>query len=213
MIKAMKDRFTLIREYCKDKTVLDVGTVGDLEHHWQEKNKWVFWHLQEVAKKVVGIDIDEKSVLKIHELGCPNVIVGDAECYQFSEQFDVVTAGELIEHLNNPGLFLANMYKQLKPNGQIIITTPNTFSINYILRAFFFGRVPLFKEHVNAYTDTLLYELLRRYGFKVVKVHYSTESTQETSSLTVKLRNILLRFLTIIRPRWAEGLTVVAQKV
>lgn len=39
--------------------------------------------------------------------------------------FDVVYALELIEHLHEPGKFLAEVHKILKPNGTLILSSPN----------------------------------------------------------------------------------------
>jgi 2-polyprenyl-3-methyl-5-hydroxy-6-metoxy-1,4-benzoquinol methylase len=43
----------------------------------------------------------------------------------FDGQFDVVLATEVIEHVAHPDEFLAKLAQFLKPNGYIIITTPN----------------------------------------------------------------------------------------
>lgn len=207
---SMKDRFQVIRDYCKGKDVLDVGSTGDLEHHLREKERWIFWHLQDVAKAVVGVDLDKKGVDRVQELGIPNIYYGDAETYKFNKTFDVIVAGEIIEHLDNPGHFLDNMRSQLNQQGALIITTPNTFSINNSLRGLLFAHVPLFHEHVNAYTESLLVELLRRHGFVVDQIYYYTEPPQKTIACT-PWQNKLLRALSRLRPHWSESLLVIAK--
>jgi 2-polyprenyl-3-methyl-5-hydroxy-6-metoxy-1,4-benzoquinol methylase len=53
------------------------------------------------------------------------VIAGDAEQLAFAKStFDVVVASEMVEHLWNPSGFLDEVYRVLKPNGHLIIETP-----------------------------------------------------------------------------------------
>ncbi len=62
-----------------------------------------------------------------------------------NNSFDIIYAGEIIEHLYNPDNFLEKCYKILKKDGKIIITTPNlTNWYNRIL--FLFGIQPIFIE-------------------------------------------------------------------
>jgi 2-polyprenyl-3-methyl-5-hydroxy-6-metoxy-1,4-benzoquinol methylase len=42
--------------------------------------------------------------------------------------FDLVLAVEVIEHIENPGLFLAELARLLKPGGLALLTTPNLHS-------------------------------------------------------------------------------------
>jgi 2-polyprenyl-3-methyl-5-hydroxy-6-metoxy-1,4-benzoquinol methylase len=47
------------------------------------------------------------------------------ETHQLGETFEVIVAGDVIEHMSNPGLFLDNCRRHLEPGGQLILTTPN----------------------------------------------------------------------------------------
>ena len=52
-------------------------------------------------------------------------VTGDAELLPFSSgSFDVVLASEIVEHLWNPHSFLDEAYRILKPNGHLVISTP-----------------------------------------------------------------------------------------
>src|SRR2546425_668510 len=62
------------------------------------------------------------------------VMVLDAERIPAGgEKFDSIVAGELIEHLANPGMFLKSARARLRPDSQLILTTPNPFGILYVL--------------------------------------------------------------------------------
>jgi len=77
-----------------------------------------------VARFVQGVDLESN--------GDDGILKGNAETIKLNRLFDIVTAGDVIEHLHNPGLFLKNMNKHLKLNGYIIIVTPNVKSIGYL---------------------------------------------------------------------------------
>lgn len=60
-------------------------------------------------------------------------------------EFDVLYAGEVIEHLLNPDLFFSEAFRVLKARGHLVLSTPNLNSwINRLL--FLFGYQPLFME-------------------------------------------------------------------
>ena len=46
------------------------------------------------------------------------------------KSFDVVTATEVIEHLENPRLFLRDINRVLKPGGLCVLSTPNILNLN-----------------------------------------------------------------------------------
>lgn len=105
-------REKIILKYIKNKDVLDIGSVG-------QSQEYNLWNLIKEAKpkSLVGIDIEPSN-----DRG---IVQGDMEIYSFDKKFDVVIAGEIIEHVNNQGLFLDNIHKHLKEKGILILTTCN----------------------------------------------------------------------------------------
>ncbi len=49
------------------------------------------------------------------------------------EFFDVIHAGQIIEHLSNTDQFIREIYRALKPSGYVLISTPNLASWHNIL--------------------------------------------------------------------------------
>jgi 2-polyprenyl-3-methyl-5-hydroxy-6-metoxy-1,4-benzoquinol methylase len=200
----MPDRFAIITSLCRDKRCLDIGTVGDVAHHLREPEKWLFARIGQVARLVVGLDIDPAALAAFRARGYRNLVCADAERFAFTRRFDVVVGGEIIEHLSNPGLFIRACRDHLADEGVLVLTTPNTFSVNLLLKGLLLADVRLFHEHTNAYTPGLLGELLSRAGLRIERVEYFTEKNPG-------LKNLVFRFLSWLRPAWSEGILVVAR--
>ncbi|HWP91114.1 MAG TPA: class I SAM-dependent methyltransferase [Thermodesulfobacteriota bacterium] len=83
--------------------------------------------------------------------------------------FDILFAGEVIEHLFDDEKFLRECYKVLRPGGVLALTTPNLFFlVNRIL--FPFGKMPYFayeQYHYHFYDIDTLYRMVRSCGFSV----------------------------------------------
>ena len=59
-------------------------------------------------------------------------ILADAYRLPFGEgAFDVVLCTEVLEHLHTPAAALAEMYRVLKPDGKLLLTTPFAYPIHY----------------------------------------------------------------------------------
>lgn len=83
------------------------------------------------------------------------------------QDFDVIFALDIIEHLEFPLKFLQNAALATRPNGLIIISTPNTRSLSYLLQG---KNWYAFKDetHKHFYNRKQLTELLGKTGFKIV---------------------------------------------
>ncbi|MCL2180586.1 MAG: class I SAM-dependent methyltransferase [Treponema sp.] len=91
------------------------------------------------------------------------------ECGFPAGSFDVILASHLIEHLNDPGAFLGEVYRILKNGGYIFITTPNIDSFQAKL---FAGkwRSAIF-DHLYLFSKKTLSKLLLNAGFKIESRH------------------------------------------
>ncbi len=154
----------------KGKKVLDMGCV---DHNIKREisNKWLHKRIASVAKEIVGLDYDSKNVEILNKKGY-NMVCEDAENFNLNKKFDVIIAGELIEHLMNAGNFLESVKKHMHKDSVLILTTPNAFGIRRILGSLITGRLSENSEHVSYYSDTTLYQLLKRKGFTRVKIEY-----------------------------------------
>lgn len=144
-------------------SVLDVGCVQHDPENRKDPN-WLHQHLYEKADEVLGVDIDESGIEILREEGY-NVAVADAEVLDLDEQYDYVVAGELIEHLGNPGKFLNAAKRRLKEGGKLVLSTPNPWCWPRMKRLVYNKEVHCNPEHTHYYDRRTLRQVLERYGF------------------------------------------------
>lgn len=146
--------------------VLDVGCVcHDLD---QTAVPWLHRFLVDRAGYVVGVDILPEAVERMNRQGY-RAVCADAETLDLNETFDVVVAGDLLEHLENAGRFLDRAARHLAPGGVLLLTTPNPVTVVRLLRVLLKGDAGANKEHTCWYTARVLRQLVQRRGFRVVE--------------------------------------------
>jgi 2-polyprenyl-3-methyl-5-hydroxy-6-metoxy-1,4-benzoquinol methylase len=85
-----------------------------------------------------------------------------------SESFHVVLASHLIEHLNNPALFVREVHRILRPDGYFLVTTPNISGFQSKLMKNRW-RSAIF-DHLYLFSKKNLIHLLKNEGFFVESV-------------------------------------------
>src|SRR5207249_3561087 len=91
-----------------------------------------------------------------------------AEEFQLTERFDTIVAGELIEHLANPGRFLDCARQHLADGGRVVLSTPYPFSLHYMLYAFYkYPKTCQNPEHACWFCPQTMKVLGERHGFRV----------------------------------------------
>lgn len=112
-------RYLFSAEYCAGKRVLDVACGEGYGCNL----------LAQVASEVVGLDIDADTVAyarRTYGESASHFIIGDATKLPFADaSFDVITSFETIEHFADHDAFLDEVARVLRPNGVMIISSPN----------------------------------------------------------------------------------------
>lgn len=159
-------RLSFIREHVKGKKVLDVGCVDHEARRAdaEDGDQWLHRIICSEASETIGLDFAENEVAKLNEQGF-KIVCGDAETASLDDTFDCVIAGELIEHLSNPGLFISNMYRHLNPGGTIVLTTPNPFYPKRLFEILTSGKVIVNPQHTAWYCPETITRLIERAGF------------------------------------------------
>ena len=114
---------------------------------------------------------------------------------------DVITAIEVIEHVENTGNFLHQSNRMLVPNGLLFITTPNIHSIEARLRFLLLGKLKQFDDigdqtHVSPISLFPFSRLASRHGF-VLMAHWGfpEDGSSPTSRGTLRLLAGLIKCL------------------
>lgn len=160
-------REKIIASLVKGKNVLDIGSVG-------QTGKYSLWNLLKTlhCKTLTGIDLPDSvnNTQKIFKLSSneistdKRIIYGNMETYKFNKKFEVIIAGDVIEHVNNQGLFLNNIYNHLTNTGILVITTPNAKWLPIILKPN--------PTHTCWHDIHTLKRILNNSNFKVIKFMY-----------------------------------------
>ncbi|MFC6787163.1 class I SAM-dependent methyltransferase [Halobaculum halobium] len=179
------DKIEYISRICAGKNVLHLGCVGN--EQTVGADRWLHAKLHEVSENCVGMDIDESGVEEMNEQGY-HAVVDDAQNFHVDDQFDVIVAGEIIEHLANPGGMFESARRTLSEGGTFIITTPNPFAlIRFIKYISPIHEFSVFEEHVSWFDRITLSQFASRYGF-VESDHYYAKA--DTFGLTQILHDI-----------------------
>lgn len=206
-----KDRFATIGAYVKGKRVLDIGCV-DARPDGTRKYRSTGLHLflKEHASFLLGADIDDEGVQQMKREGY-NVIHADVETMDLGEQFDCIIAGEVIEHLNNPGLFLSTVKKHLSDDGVIILTTPNVFNVVNFYRVFRDSKVKVHPGHTCWYDPVTLSQLLKRFSFETEKILFTNKRKWYNRRYFYKLKYQIPRLISSMRPYFSGTIIAIAR--
>lgn len=127
------ERAELFRRYVggPGRRVLDLGCRdGALTRTYAEGNE------------VVGVDADREALAEAEKLGIETRWADLDEPLPFEgASFDVVVAGELLEHLRDPSRLVAEADRVLRPGGTLVASVPNAYRLKNRLR-FLLGRKP-----------------------------------------------------------------------
>jgi len=143
-------KFSHVLEYIKPNLdVLDIGCLnGNFYNFIQEKGFNI--------RSFTGID-HSPDLIALAKKRFPRHNWQISDCYSLpfkNETFDVVTAMEILEHLDEPERLLQEMKRVTKTNGSIIITVPNC---NIIKDA----------AHVWSFTTTDIFAMLNKISSNV----------------------------------------------
>jgi 2-polyprenyl-3-methyl-5-hydroxy-6-metoxy-1,4-benzoquinol methylase len=147
--------------------MLDIGcSAGTWAEYWMERG----W-------RASGIDINAENIATAQKKGITAKICDlNNDSIPFPDKsFDLVFAGEIIEHLIDTDGFLKEIRRCLRPEGHLMLTTPNLSSFENRLRIVL-GYYPIWVNynlggsgHVRAYTPRVLKKQLINNGFSIIK--------------------------------------------
>ena len=209
--KTIRDRLSVIEHYARTGSVLDLGCVDarnareSADKRIEHKPNLLFKRLCEINNKTLGIDIDPVGVQTLRGMGY-SVECADVETMELGRQFDTVVAGELIEHLESPGRFLRNIRRHIKPDGTLIISTPNPFYCAQVWKIWRYGMPAVHEDHVNWQDPITLKALLGRTGFDLVEGYWVQPRTSFLKTWKRRFRGYFSHtFLMVATPKAEAG--------
>ncbi|MFC5520228.1 class I SAM-dependent methyltransferase [Polaromonas jejuensis] len=204
-------RAELLIKLVDGKSVLHVGCVDSgLTASRVEKGALLHGQLAKKATRLCGIDVDEAGIKLLRGYGFENLYaVAPDQNSPTTERFDVVLAGEVLEHVSNPGEFLTKYTNNIGDKGKLILTVPNAFCFTTIFRLFS-GIETVHEDHVAYYSFSTLKRLFSRYDLQIDQLFFYSEIDRLTGWKRV-LKNIFHKVLRLF-PQFGEGLVVVASK-
>lgn len=175
--KLKEDKYSshlVVSDWVKElgcKNLLDIGCAGGLlgralKGKWKGRlvglDKDISWRNSpdiKMYKKIVWADLDTSDI---------NELVGD-------EQFDVVVAADILEHLKRPDNTIKQIHKQIDEEGYFIVSLPNSkFVPVWLIRKFFpkyrMNRGPLDNTHKKFFSLKSARELLFKNKFYVIEM-------------------------------------------
>jgi ubiquinone/menaquinone biosynthesis C-methylase UbiE len=168
-------RVQFIKDACRGRKVLHLGcTNWPYTTEALENNSLLHLELDGLASELWGLDFDQEGLDILAEKGITNLYQADLEKLEelgIDETFEVIVAGEMIEHLNNPGLFLRGIQRFMNAETSLLITTVNAYCgfrmLYYALRGKGGAAEPVHPDHVAYYSYSTLSLLVKRAGLEV----------------------------------------------
>lgn len=175
----VSDRVAYLSELARGKIVLDIGVVEHFLDAYKNP-EWLHRHIAEAASSCLGVDLLEREVAKLAEAGF-NVIARDLADEPLAQQFDLIVAGEVLEHVEAPGRFMKNCAAMLRPEGRLVLTVPNPWVANAVIKNSLRSQTFVDSaDHVGWYDASTLLELGQRNGLRLVRFSGIAGSTPRT---------------------------------
>lgn len=143
----------IFRRFCQKGAVLDVGcSTGGFLHQLQSRFAGAY--------SVLGTDVAVPALDHAQSVGVPVLRDGFLEHDFGSARFQAVTFWAVLEHVSEPGRFLAKAVSLLEPGGHCFVLVPNGGS----LAARWLGARYRYvmEEHLNYFTAATLRRLMAR---------------------------------------------------
>jgi predicted TPR repeat methyltransferase len=208
----------LLVTLAKGKNVLHLGAVGCTLGSVEDKVAFARNSIHGLLTRIsncVGVDIDESGVSALREAGIfDNIVAADVQALTREEipleRIDLIVAGDIVEHLSNPGLMLDTIFRLSDAATLFVVTTPNAMGLPNFAR-YFLGRWVDGPDHVCAFSEFTLKNLLSRHGWGVTRLYtcYQPRARQQNAPLLFWLGQRTLQH----RPHLGGTLFAVARKM
>jgi SAM-dependent methyltransferase len=156
-------RLHFLREHIQaGEQVLDLGC-GD---------GWMTAEIVRLGAQAIGIEVAEAAVQRAMRRH-PGLAFGLAPIGGplplEDNRFDAVWSSEVIEHVTDTGRWLSEVRRVLRPQGRLLLTTPNHSRLRLLVAGIELYSEPL-GDHLHLYSRQSLRELLHDFGFGEIEI-------------------------------------------
>jgi SAM-dependent methyltransferase len=173
----------------RGKRVLDIGVVSHSARYFDQAG-WRHGRISRAAGYCLGLDILAPLVEELRSRGFNVRCVDATSDEDLGERFEIVFAGDVIEHVDNAVALLRFAGRHLAPGGRLYVTTPNAFSRKFYRQFRREGVMVTNLDHVAWISPTMALELGRRAGVRLEAYHLA----KPYSGLNRALHEFLWRF-------------------
>ena len=173
--------------------------------------------LEAVASDLWGIDADQAGIDVLKEHGSNQIVLGDLENLDdidLDQTFDVIVAGEMIEHLNNPGFFLSGIQRFMNDGTRLVLTTVNAYCGMRFLWYGLRGKRGRFEfvhpDHVAYYSYSTLKVLVERHELHLENFLFydiGREHRPHNHRVLNAINDVCVR----MAPQWADGVIAICR--
>lgn len=206
-------RIEYLKEICRGKKVLHLGCADYPFTEQAIKAKThLHFELMDIAAELYGFDYDQPGIDILEQHGADKLYRADLEHLEdlpLDEKFEVIVAGEIIEHLSNPGLFLRGIKRFMNSETNLVVTTINAYAgvrfFVYGLRGKGGTNEPVHPDHVSYYSYKTLSLILNREKLDVNRFAFYDIGTNHRPH--DNWRQLLINDVCVkISPSWADGI-------
>lgn len=147
--------------------------------------------LSQLGHRTVGVDFDQKALAVCESRGLSVYQASTLDELEPSH-FDIITCLNVIEHVPDPNELMQRLRRLLKPEGTLLIETPNARSLlaQWLGAAWRGLEAP---RHLNVFSTAGITNLLERNGFSIHTEHFvpCADFIVRSSNIEVKAKRRL----------------------
>lgn len=165
IIKTVIRRYARMKDFLPKKQPLKLLDVGCAYGYYLDIARLYGWD-------VLGVEINPAAVKDCEQVSKLSVIQKPLTKANFPDaHFDVVTAWDLVEHVQDPNQLFKEISRILKPGGSFALATPDVDSFpSKLMGNRWMGYKS--KEHIYFFSKKTLTDYCERHGMKVMESYY-----------------------------------------
>lgn len=187
------NRVELLAQLSTGKNVIHLGCLDHLPLIDQKikSGQWLHKRITDVAATCIGIDINQEANAYVQEkYQVNNILIKDITADAIPEitqhQWDYAIVGELLEHIDNPVSYLAEIRKKYSSHvKELVITIPNGFTRQNFRQAKSSHEL-INSDHRYWFTPYTISKVMFHAGIEVTDIQFANRIRLTTGELVQK---------------------------